>query len=299
MLATRLARAARVARARALSSARSPYDVLGVGPGASEADIKAAYRKLAMKYHPDRNPGDASSAAKFQELSQAYAQVSNGAGGGGARQAYEQRGSPGFGRAGARRSPYGGGFGSAGGGFSASDAEARRQFEELFGSMESILREMQRQRAGGGFADSRFGARSTSVRQELVRRADGRTVLRTTTTTVGADGAHTVETSEQELPGGAGAMGASPFGFASGGGAGDARGFGGGEPRARARDGAEGTAWRREQAERQAAAQQAAQQAASAVSGVLWRALKASVYRAIRRRVDPIINRLFGGGGGK
>jgi molecular chaperone DnaJ len=48
------------------------YELLGVSRDASEADLKKAYRKLAVKYHPDKNPGDASAEAKFKEISEAY-----------------------------------------------------------------------------------------------------------------------------------------------------------------------------------------------------------------------------------
>ncbi len=51
---------------------RDFYEVLGVSRSASEAEIKRAYRQLAMKYHPDRNPGDASAEAKFKEINEAY-----------------------------------------------------------------------------------------------------------------------------------------------------------------------------------------------------------------------------------
>lgn len=51
---------------------RDYYEVLGVAKDASADDIKKAYRKLAMKYHPDRNPGDATAAEKFKEASEAY-----------------------------------------------------------------------------------------------------------------------------------------------------------------------------------------------------------------------------------
>jgi molecular chaperone DnaJ len=51
---------------------RDYYEVLGVGRDASEDDIKKAYRRLAMKYHPDRNPDDASAEEKFKEASEAY-----------------------------------------------------------------------------------------------------------------------------------------------------------------------------------------------------------------------------------
>lgn len=53
-------------------SKRDYYEVLGVGKDASEADLKKAYRKLAMKYHPDRNKGDASAEEKFKEAAEAY-----------------------------------------------------------------------------------------------------------------------------------------------------------------------------------------------------------------------------------
>lgn len=48
------------------------YEVLGVPRGATPEEIKQAYRKLAMRYHPDRNPGDSSAEAKFKEVSEAY-----------------------------------------------------------------------------------------------------------------------------------------------------------------------------------------------------------------------------------
>ncbi|MBR7122935.1 MAG: J domain-containing protein [Oscillospiraceae bacterium] len=54
-----------------------PYKVLGVSPGASDEDIKKAYRRLAKQYHPDRNPGDAAAAQKMQEINAAYEQIKN------------------------------------------------------------------------------------------------------------------------------------------------------------------------------------------------------------------------------
>jgi molecular chaperone DnaJ len=53
-------------------SKRDYYDILGVGKNASEAEMKKAYRKLAMKYHPDRNKGDSSAEEKFKEAAEAY-----------------------------------------------------------------------------------------------------------------------------------------------------------------------------------------------------------------------------------
>ena len=51
---------------------RDPYDVLGVGRSASEAEVKRAYRKLAKQYHPDRHAGDKKAQAKFAEINAAY-----------------------------------------------------------------------------------------------------------------------------------------------------------------------------------------------------------------------------------
>ena len=52
--------------------ARDYYDILGLSKSASDSDIKSAYRKLAMKYHPDRNPGDKKAEENFKEISEAY-----------------------------------------------------------------------------------------------------------------------------------------------------------------------------------------------------------------------------------
>ena len=56
---------------------RDFYKLLGVERTANQGQIKHAYRKLAMKYHPDKNPGDEEAAEKFKELSTAYAVLSD------------------------------------------------------------------------------------------------------------------------------------------------------------------------------------------------------------------------------
>lgn len=91
-------------------SKRDYYEVLGVDRSADEKDIKKAYRRMAMKYHPDRNPGDQEAEAKFKELSEAYDVLADPQ----KRAAYDQ-----FGHAGVDgQSGFGGGQGAGHGSFS-------------------------------------------------------------------------------------------------------------------------------------------------------------------------------------
>ncbi len=60
-----------------MSEKRDYYEVLGIERGASAAEIKAAYRKMAVRFHPDKNPGDATAEEKFKEAAEAYAVLSD------------------------------------------------------------------------------------------------------------------------------------------------------------------------------------------------------------------------------
>ncbi len=77
-----------------------PYKVLGVSPGASDEEIKKAYRRLAKQYHPDRNGGDPEAAKKMQEVNAAYEQIKN-------PDAYKQQSQGGYGYGGYGYGGYG------------------------------------------------------------------------------------------------------------------------------------------------------------------------------------------------
>jgi len=100
---------------------RDYYEVLGVARGVDEADLKRAYRKIALENHPDRNPDDPAAEARFKEASEAYAVLSDSE----KRRAYER-----FGFDGVGAGPGPGGFGDFGdlGGF--TDV-----FNDLFGDL--------------------------------------------------------------------------------------------------------------------------------------------------------------------
>jgi molecular chaperone DnaJ len=85
-------------------SKRDYYEILGVSKSASADEIKKAYRKLAIKYHPDKNPGDKSAEEKFKEAAEAYEILSDND----KRARYDQFGHAGVG--GAAGGGFGGGF---------------------------------------------------------------------------------------------------------------------------------------------------------------------------------------------
>ena len=126
-----------------MAEKRDYYEVLGVNKGAGEAEIKKAYRSLAKKYHPDMNPGDAEAEAKFKEVNEAYAVLSDSD----KRSQYDQ-----FGHAAFDPSSGGGsGFGGFGGFGDFSD------LGDIFGSF-----------FGGGFGGGGAQRRNAPTRGEDV-----------------------------------------------------------------------------------------------------------------------------------
>ena len=122
-----------------MANKRDYYEVLGVSKSSADTEIKKAYRKVALKYHPDRNPGDKEAEEKFKEAAEAYEVLSNKD----KRERYDRFGHAGMGAG-------GGGFN---GGFSMDDIFS--QFSDIF---------------GGGFGDI-FGNRGGGGRRQ--RRGQG------------------------------------------------------------------------------------------------------------------------------
>lgn len=95
---------------------RDYYEILGVGKGANEGEIKKAYRQMALKYHPDKNPGDKEAEDKFKEAAEAYEVLSDAD----KRRRYDQFGHQGVG-------------GAAGGGQHMNMEDIFSQFGDIFG----------------------------------------------------------------------------------------------------------------------------------------------------------------------
>lgn len=113
---------------------RDYYEVLGISKGASGEEIKKAYRKLAIKYHPDKNPDDKAAEEKFKEAAEAYEVLSDD----NKRTRYDQFGHAGMGG--------NGGFGGGGFGGGMSMEDIFSQFGDIFGG-----------HFGGGFGGGGFG----------------------------------------------------------------------------------------------------------------------------------------------
>lgn len=151
-----------------MASKRDYYEVLGIKKGASQSEIKKAYRKMAKKYHPDTNAGDEAAAEKFKEVSEAYSILNDPE----KKKLYDQFGHAAFDGTGQPGGGYGaggsgfGGFGGAGGsGFSGFSQGPDGSYQEYHfdGNMDDILKDIfGRGFSGGASGSSGFGGFSGS-----------------------------------------------------------------------------------------------------------------------------------------
>ena len=146
-----------------MASKRDFYEVLGIKKGASQSEIKKAYRKMAKKYHPDTNAGDEAAAEKFKEVSEAYSVLNDPE----KKKLYDQFGHAAFDGTGQPGGSYGAGFGGAGssgfGGFGGAGGSGFSGFSQgpdgsyqeyhFDGNMDDILKDI----FGHGFSGSGSG----------------------------------------------------------------------------------------------------------------------------------------------
>lgn len=140
-------------------STKDFYQILGVTKNSSEEEIKKAYRKLAMKFHPDKNPGDKKSEEKFKEISEAYDVLSDPT----KKKNYDQFGSPDGNPFAHQQNEGGNPFSRSSSSSSYSSESFSDIFGDLFGNTDSFG-------AGGGFGQrtrSRAPARGADLRYTL------------------------------------------------------------------------------------------------------------------------------------
>ena len=154
-----------------MASKRDYYEVLGIKKGASQSEIKKAYRKMAKKYHPDTNAGNEAAAEKFKEVSEAYSVLNDPE----KKKLYDQFGHAAFdgsGQPGGSGFGYGaggynaggsgfGGFGGAGNsgfsGFSQGPDGSYQEYHFEGGNMDDILKDLFGHGFSGGSGSSGFG----------------------------------------------------------------------------------------------------------------------------------------------